>query len=299
MRSSAKCATVASVVLLTGCASQSSVLNAEAGQGSIRLFTGETVPVSSIVPNHPALAVAMPSHQLLWKAGLKFPEIHCHFVGDTGKLDRVTLSGVMDAAAMGLVTGVFGGEIPKTDIETAYRNLDRQVQVFANYVWKKSGGDRSRIRQLMKASIDQDARCLGERLKAFQTQADLLRQGLHFSRDEEGRPLVVTQLPQNVEKYAQAFRFAIENHQTVVSGVLWLYQKADEQLTLKLAEAAGRATVAAPPIKPRPQKTALIAKTPGLDVDLTPINAVHDATAAAIATLKAHCLRKAAIECAG
>lgn len=309
--------------LIGGCAGGAALTGVPSGP--VKLSDGSMWPAQYVNRTHPAAAKAPPISRKLWDGGHRFQTVDCHFMDEKGDPTRLTLIGVFHAAQFGLVPGMFGDLIDAARIQAAKGNFDRQVAVFEDAAWRAGAGDPTRVRAILQAAVEQDARCLRSQMAFWMADEDLSRSNQRIFRDFEGRPLVVTIVPN--PEIDRKRRHVIAEQPQYIRNIITFYG----QIAGKLNKRAGqtRVAVTAPPKRlpgvqrpvppqpisplptspdpvdrlpivqpaPEPVRHAPAAVPTAITVDTAPLRTAEQEAIAAIAKIKEYCLLRANTNC--
>lgn len=317
------------MLALSGCAVSNTQLASSGGNGTVALYqAGQLVHWQAQHVNwaHPTNADAMPLSKTLWTAGHRVPEFHCYFMDDSGEPTRITLLAVQMAIRHRIGTGRVAQLLPQSAIQSGSDDGAFGERLFADAIWRISGGSRPRIEALLKEAVNHDANCLTRERKHIAARYALLRQSMVPARDLEGRPGVIMVDPNdpNMRRVTRNLATSLQQQHQHVNAVIGIYGFIAEDLSQRLGgslQVAAREPtpprelpqaaphISAPTPMPLPKETAravpprreasvAIPASARVAVDLAPLQREAAETLAALQLAKSMCLDKASRECA-
>ena len=298
--SRARGAAVMLAILSLGACANDTQLLVPAAAGSVQVYVGDQIitwPAQLVTWDHPGADGAMPFSKELWDAGFKFSEAHCFLIDGSGNPTRFTLFGIWYAADQGVAVGRIGELVPHGLLSPASKKDPNFThKVFAEAVWKASGGAPSKIEAMLREAVNHDAACLSTERLSMEREVKLLQELKAPVRGIDGRPGIITLSPD--PELASRIRRKIEDlerRNTVIKDTIGTYGRIAQDLNRRVAAAGGDAARA--PERPVPQPSSRPPVPPRIVVDTTPLQKEMEATQAALAKARQSCLSRAAIDC--
>lgn len=285
-----------------------------------RLASGQFVPESAIVENHPGAKAGGPvSLEMLRLYDPDLVNLHCYHMKPDGKPGRITVRTITHATRNFLPNSVLANQIPMATLNRIKRFVAGAEHALVDYALAVSANDVDKAISLVKAAEAHDAHCTELAVAEFLASVDLNKKGLGLGVDESGKWLAIRIKPESIARAIADNYNLIKSSENVAGIATETYERAYARLE-EMKSVGDQSPEVAPEPPPRtkridiapddvePKEKKIETETGGTAVQskpavierpaaVQPMKSAHEEMLDALKKVREYCLHEAIPDC--